>query len=129
MLVASILLVILMSWVVPVDLWQSDRIVFYDLWIVTDIDPAFCPEPNIQDVLGCTLVGESGMIIQIEEQWMNYTDPVGHDIFLHEYLHARCEHVLIYDNWHQINGTEYYDSDIDYWDTCGKNTNLNNSTR
>jgi len=65
-----------------------------------------------------------GIIYIVKDVPPDFRDEGGHDIYLHEYLHARCEHELVLAgapyNWHYENneGTVIMPN-INYWETCG----------
>lgn len=69
---------------------------------------------------GCAKLSNS--TIMIKTKHIAHIDRAGHDIFLHEYLHFRCEWFNRGANYHVDNNNPLFVKGINYWDTCGRLT-------
>ncbi len=87
-------------------------------YVITDSLFGKC-YPFTEKVVGCAHRQSATMYIQRDSiDFIRST--TGYDIFMHEYLHIRCEYNNLNHNWHYDNGEKarYY-SHINYWETCG----------
>ncbi len=97
------------------------RYVPYELWIVNDIDEGWC-NAKTNGTIGCTKIpklGETTMgVIQVVQDREMVKSPPGFNVYMHEYLHARCETYAPWANYHLTNEFPVYIGGHDYWNEC-----------
>jgi len=93
----------------------------YELWIVNEIDEGWC-NSKTNGTVGCTYmarIGETSMgVIQVKQDKDYFKSPPGFNVYMHEYLHARCETFAPWDNFHLSNNFPVYIGGHDYWNDC-----------
>jgi len=93
----------------------------YRLWIVTEIDEGWCNAKN-NNTVGCTKIpklGETQMgVIQVLQDKQESKSYPGFNVYMHEYLHARCETYAPWANYHVSNNFPIWLGGHDYWNDC-----------
>ena len=100
-----------------VSIWKNTNLYVPVRIVITDnLDYCYM---NSTKVIGCA--SSSRQEIRILQDYVSYVDRVsGIDIFLHEYLHIRCEWFDSDYNWHISNDNPLILKNVDYWNTCGR---------